>query len=134
MIARLAAWSASGLLLAVGMVLPAWSDWIGPLTLCAGIVLPFLLWRQIGGNEAWIALVVGGVALSSVLFVAYVQQAGCPAPGGTVVLKEGRMPVSCDEIRASYLTFAIVFAAMALFGLILPRARNLEPEEDHSVT
>jgi hypothetical protein len=123
------AWGAAGLVLAAGMVLPS-VHWVGVVVLLAGVLLPFVLWSQTGGSGSWVGLVTLGVTMSALLASALLLKFGCPPPGTTVELKEGKPPVGCNEVRASYLTFSVFFGVVALAGLFTPwYVRRLPPAE-----
>ena len=123
-------WGATGLVLAAGMLLPA-VHISGTFFLVVGVTLPFLIWHWFGGVGSWMGMVTVGVATSLVLTLALLLGFGCPAEGVRVVLKEGKPPVSCAEVKASYMSMAVFFAAVAVIGALIPAyLKRLPPPDD----
>jgi len=94
----------------------------GALALLVLVAGAFVLARRVGTAQIWIATAVVGIAMTSLLGWAASTDARCPAAGERVTLKEGKAPVSCDEIRAGYLSMAVFFAVLGLGSLAWGRA------------
>ena len=117
-------WLLVGLSGALGLVGTAFSAMFLPF-LAIGICAPFWLWRRIGGRNAFYALVGLGMPICAALTIAYTQSTGCLKHGGKVELHKNKPSVSCREIKASYLTFAMLFGMVGMLGLSGGRiARN----------
>lgn len=122
-------WGFAGLVLAAGMLLPA-VHVAGAFLLVVGVTLPFLVWHWFGGSGSWMGMVTVGIATSVVLAAALILDVGCPADGVRVVLKEGKPPVSCTEVRASYMSMAVFFAVVAAIGALIPSYLKRLPPPD----
>lgn len=112
-------WGLVGLLGAIGMLGIAFSVVFVPLFFIA-ILLPFVLWKHIGGRTVFTALITLGIPVCIALAYAYATSLGCPSSGALVELKKGKRPVGCAEIRANYLIFSVVFGIAAGIGFAGP--------------
>ena len=117
-LARHVAWA----LLGTAMGLGGWYAWsvAGRLGLFGSIALAFAMWRWLGPRGSWLALVTLGLGMSGVLGWQSVTGARCPAPGTKIFLKEGKPPVSCDEIRASAAAMSMFFGLVGVIGIAAP--------------
>ena len=119
-------WGGVGLLLAAGLLLPS-VHMMGSFLLVIAIVLPFLVWHWYGGEGSWMGMITTGVTMTAVLSAALIFGFGCPPEGTTVELKAGKPPVSCSEVRASYMSMAVFFGAVAIIGALTPAYRKRMP-------
>lgn len=111
-------WLAAGLLMGLGGLIA--QSWLGVAMMLVGLTAAFAGNRLVGARQSWIAITAAAAPIAIGLYVAAVNRAGCPGPGETIVLKEGKPRVDCGDILASYWTFAIFFTLVALVGLALP--------------
>jgi hypothetical protein len=89
------------------------------------------LWRVYGGREVWVGIAMTSAIMTAVLVWAAVTSSGCPEPGTELVMKLGKAPVTCDQIRASYASMAAFFAMTLLVALAIPGiARRWDRDAD----
>ncbi|MCW2955176.1 MAG: hypothetical protein JWO69_45 [Thermoleophilia bacterium] len=112
------AWAVLGGVAAAGM----WTAYSipGAIAMFAAIGLAFLMWHKLGRRGSWLALVVMGFAMGGMLAWQAVEGTRCPAPGERIIIKDGKPPVSCDEIRASAGSMAMFFFLIAGIGVGAP--------------
>lgn len=121
------AWGALGAAAAASM----WFAYTipGAIGLFLAIALAFVMWKRLGPRGSWMALIVMGLSMSGVLGWQAATGSRCPPAGTKVFLKEGKPPVSCDEIRASAGSMSVFFGLIALLGVGAPfYARRLDDE------
>jgi hypothetical protein len=114
------------------MALGMWFAWsvAGAIALFVSICACFITWYRVGSRGAWVAAIVVGTIMTSVLTWQAATGARCPASGERVILKEGKPPVSCSEIRASAGAMAAFFGIVALIGVAAPFYARRLPEPD----
>lgn len=128
------AWALLGITLTLGMY-HAYAIW-GAIAMFGAIGSAFLIWYKMSPKGAWIAVVIVGVSMASLLGFQAVTSSRCPKGNSPIAIKAGDAPsgvVSCDELRASAASMAAFFAFIAIMGLAVPwvmRDREEQPSED----
>jgi hypothetical protein len=122
-------WAALGAVSAACM----WYAWSLPggigMFVCIG--LAFLMWHRLGSRGSWLALIVVGVAMSSVLGWQAVTGSRCPHGDDKVFLRADRAPIGCTDVRASAAVMSAFFGIIALIGIAAPLyARSMDDEPD----
>jgi hypothetical protein len=122
------AWGATGLAMAAGGWF-AFEMW-GAVLLLGAIAVAFVLGWKYGADHAWPAMALGGLALAGVLAWAAATGARCPEPGEKMFIKNNKPPVTCADMRASYVTMATLFGLLGLAGIgwgVAGRRRDVAP-------
>lgn len=113
------AWALLGLLGAAGMFWAA--SWLGVIAIAVAIAGAFVMWSRLGSRGSWFALIMLGIGIAIPTTVMAITGAGrCPKPGATVILKEGKPPVDCAQIKAGAMSMAVMFWLVALIGVAAP--------------
>lgn len=126
-----ATWGLVGIVLAASLLLLASDD--STVSVIAAVLLfvtigsIFVLWNRLGGRGFWVGLLTCGLLMSATLTYATVARVGCPPSGEKILLKAGKPPVSCDEVRAGYLAMASFFYVITLVGLAAPYVARRQP-------
>lgn len=107
-------WAVLGALFAIALWFSVYL--YGAIALLLAIVAAFVMVRRLGRRHAWAALLICGVLMTGTLAWATATDARCPSPGTTAVIKENKPEVSCDEIKASYVSMAGFFVVVAMIG------------------
>lgn len=122
------AWAALGAMAAIGM----WTAYSipGALAMFAAIGLAFIMWNKLGPRGSWMALVVLGLGMGGVLGWQAAEGSRCPGPDEKIIIKDGKPPVSCDEIRASAGSMSLFFLLIGSMGIAAPFYARSRPKDD----
>ena len=92
----------------------------GAIGLFVVIGLAFVFWYRLGSRGSWMAVLLLGAIMSSILGWQAVTSARCPGNGDVLYMQANKPGVSCDELRASAASMSVLFGFFALMALATP--------------